>query len=72
MVTMRSSSSEVSSPALQEGISTCVRWRAMVFECSVPLVEVNIGLLADQVGVTTTDTLDLGEGEHHLLLAINL
>ena len=41
-------------------------------ECSVPLVEVNIGLLADQVGVTTTDTLDLGEGEHHLLLAINL
>ena len=50
-----------------------MRWRAMmVFECSVPLVEVNIGLLADQVGVTTTDTLDLGEGEHHLLLAINL
>lgn len=29
----------------------------------IPLVEVNIGLLADQVGVTTTNTLDLGQGE---------
>lgn len=38
----------------------------------VPLVQVDIGLLADQVGVTTTDTLDLGEGVHHLLLAINV
>ena len=44
----------------------------MVFECSVPLVEVNIGLLADQVGVTTTDTLDLGQGVHDLLLAIDV
>lgn len=39
---------------------------------AVPLVEVNIGLLADQVGVAATDTLDLGQGEHDLLLAINL
>lgn len=38
----------------------------------VPLVQVDIGLLADKVGVTTTDTLDLGEGVHHLLLAINV
>jgi hypothetical protein len=73
MVTMRSSSSEVSSPALQLGIST----RAMAceevrFGGAIPLVEVNIGLLADQVGVTTTNTLDLGQGEHDLLLAINL
>ena len=30
------------------------------------LVQVNIGLLADQVGVTTTDTSDLGQGEHDL------
>lgn len=28
-----------------------------------PLVEVDIGLLADQVGVSTTNTLDLGQGE---------
>ena len=44
----------------------------MVFECSVPLVEVNIGLLADQVGVTTTNTLDLGQGVHDFLFAIDV
>lgn len=38
----------------------------------IPLVQVDIGLLADEVGVTTTDTLDLGEGVHHLLLAVNV
>jgi hypothetical protein len=38
----------------------------------IPLVQVNIGLLADQVGVTTTDTLDLGQGVHDLLLAIDV
>ena len=27
-----------------------------------PLGEVNVGLLADEVGVTTTNTLDLGQG----------
>jgi len=38
----------------------------------VPLVEIDIGLLADQVGVAATDTLDLGQGVHDLLLAIDL
>ena len=38
----------------------------------VPLAKVDIGLLADQVGVAATDTLDLGQGVHDLLLAINL
>jgi hypothetical protein len=38
----------------------------------VPLGKVDIGLLADQVGVAATDTLDLGQGVHDLLLAINL
>ena len=36
------------------------------------LVQINIGLLADQVGVTATDTLDLGQGVHDLLLAIDV
>jgi hypothetical protein len=36
------------------------------------LVQIDIGLLADQVGVTTTDTLDLGQGVHDLLLAIDV
>jgi hypothetical protein len=38
----------------------------------VPLVQVHIGLLADQVAVAATDTLDLGQGVHDLLLAIDL
>jgi len=38
----------------------------------VPLVEVHIGLLAHQIAVAATDTLDLGQGVHNLLLAIDL
>lgn len=38
----------------------------------VPLAQVNIGLLADKVGVTTTNTLDSGHGVHYLLLAVNI
>lgn len=38
----------------------------------VPLVQVDIGLLADQVRVSATDTLDLGQGVHNLLLAVNV
>ena len=38
----------------------------------VPLVQVDIGLLADQVGVTTADTLDSGQGVHNLLLTTNI
>jgi hypothetical protein len=36
------------------------------------LGEIDIGLLADQVGVAATDTLDLGQGVHDLLLAIDV
>jgi hypothetical protein len=39
---------------------------------NIPLVQINIGLLADQVGVTTTNTLDLGQGVHNLLFAIDV
>jgi len=38
----------------------------------IPLVEVYIGLLANQVGVPATNTLDLGQGVHDLLLAIDV
>jgi len=38
----------------------------------VPLVQIDIGLLADQVGVSATDTLDLGQGVHNLLLSVNI
>jgi hypothetical protein len=33
---------------------------------SIPLVEIDIGLLAHQVGITTSDTLYLGQGVHDL------
>ncbi len=41
-------------------------------EDAVPLVEIHIGLLAYQVGVTTSDTLYLGKSIHDLLLAIDI
>lgn len=41
-------------------------------ELSGALVQVDIGLLADEVGVTATDTLDLGEGVDNLLLAVDV
>ena len=70
---MRSSSSEVSSPALYgvlvgDGLDVG-GWRLWG---DVPLVEIHIGLLADQVAVSATDTLDLRQRVHDLLLAIDL
>jgi hypothetical protein len=41
-------------------------------ETRVPLVQIDIGLLADQVRVSATDTLDLGQGIHNLLLSVNI
>jgi hypothetical protein len=37
-----------------------------------PLVQIYIGLLADQVGVATTNTLDSGQGIHDLLFSIDV
>ena len=37
-----------------------------------PLVHVDVGLLADDVGEAAADTLDGGHGEHDLLLAIHV
>jgi hypothetical protein len=41
-------------------------------ELTSALVQIDIGLLADQVGVSATDTLDLGQGVHNLLLSVNI
>jgi hypothetical protein len=38
----------------------------------IPLGKIDVGLLADQVRVSATDTLDLGHGIHDLLLAIDV
>jgi hypothetical protein len=41
-------------------------------EVTSALAEVDIGLLADQVGVAATNTSDLGQGVHDLLLSIDV
>ena len=38
----------------------------------VPFAQVDIGLFADQIGISSTNTLDLGQGVHDLLLAIDV
>lgn len=38
----------------------------------VPLVKINASALADQVGETTSNTLDSGEGVSDLVLTINV
>jgi hypothetical protein len=38
----------------------------------IPLVEVNIRLLADKVGITTPDTLDLRQSVHNLALSVDI
>jgi hypothetical protein len=61
-VTIRSSSSEVSSPALGIISPYCPRNS----KPSIPLVEIDIGLLANQVAVPSANTLDLCQSVHHL------
>lgn len=41
-------------------------------ELTGTLGKVDIGLLEDKVGVATTDTLDLGQGKHGLLLSVDI
>lgn len=62
----------MSSPALYTIVSfVCFSAASFVGVC-VPLGEIDIGLLADQVGVTAPDTLDPGQGVHDVLLAIDV
>lgn len=78
MVTMRSSSSEVISPALTRNDQYNETFRlAGILRVAgglknLPLVQVDISFLADQVGVSTTDTLDFSQGVHDLLLSIDV
>lgn len=44
----------------------------VVLSGPIPLVQIDIGLLANQVGVSATDTLDLGQGVHDLLLSVDI
>lgn len=73
IVTIRSSSSELRSPALETGQGPSENgWKDDKRRKHSPLVEVNIGLLADDVRVAATNTFDLGQGVHDLALAIDV
>ncbi len=39
---------------------------------AIPFVQINVGFLANQIRVSTTNTLDLGQSVHDLLLAIDV
>lgn len=39
---------------------------------NIPLVEIDVSLFADEIGVATADALDLGHGVHDLLLAVHI
>lgn len=67
IVTMRSSSSEVISPALYLPLVV-----ARFTSRHSPLVQINVGFLADQVRVSSPNTLDLRQGVHDLLLSIDV
>lgn len=71
MVTRRSSSSELSSPALVI-VNRELKFASCRPRNHAPLVQVNIGFLADDVGVSPTNTLDLGQGVHDLALSIDV
>jgi hypothetical protein len=120
MVTIRSSSSELSSPALERSAvygqdcrvdvdSRKIRafrrsdgvvkhdylsphsigskpdppssWQSLIrdHDCLIgkdrqdsPLVHIHISLLADQVGISSTNTLDFGQGEHDLSCTLDV
>jgi hypothetical protein len=71
MVTRRSSSSEFRSPALHIPYQYTSQFTAGDEAC-IPLVKVDIGLLANDVGVATANTLDLSQGVHNFALAIDV
>jgi len=41
-----------------------------MYHKGIPLVEVNICLLADEIGIPTTDTFDFSQGVHDFALSI--
>lgn len=57
------------SGVLEDGDDSLELFRGQI---TSTLGEVDIGLLANQVGVSAADTLDLGHSVHDLLLAINV
>jgi len=71
MVTSRSSSSELSSPALMI-VYFEPRITSRESRNDAPLVQIDVGLLADDVGVSPTDALDLSQGVHDLALSIDV
>ena len=88
---MRSSSSDVSSPALHQQVPILATGRTLsskavltvyILVCGVciaswrrknlPLVQIDVGLLAHQIRVAASHTLYLRQGVHDFLLAVDV
>lgn len=57
---------------LSSTVAVSLRPGAPQTQAGVPLVQIHISFLAHQVGVASPNTLDLGQGVHDLLLAIDI
>ena len=71
MVTRRSSSSELSSPALETANNQPTN-SPHTFYNDAPLVQIDVRLLTNDVGVSPTNTLDLSQGVHNLAFSIDV
>ena len=71
IVTMRSSSSEVSSPALECDCQYGSLAVQLNGDFHLPLVEINICLFAHQIRISPSNTLDFGQGVHNLLFSFH-
>ena len=75
MVTRRSSSSELRSPALTSADHQPPRLPRSLpgrFHNDAPLVQIDVCLLANDVGVSPANTLDLSQSVHNLAFSIDV
>ncbi len=69
MLTRRSSSSELSSPALDEYQNHILIVLKLI---TLPFIEVDISLFAHNIGIATTNSFDLRQGVHDFAFSVNI
>ena len=77
MVTMRSSSSDVISPALSnQKLASCKKPEKVMCQRvernHVPFIEIYIGFLADQIRISASNSFNFCQSVHDLLLAVDI
>ena len=50
----------------------CVTLAWLKFSRVIPFIQINIGFFANQIRITSSNTLDLGKSIHNFLLAIDI